>query len=143
MPRRLGASIPPRWMARLSPPIRLLATCFACPTSPIPSRSPNGSQTLTNSGGAPLSLVASFLRRNIVFGTIVRANRALVRIRRILYAIDHVRFECLALFNQLLHALGVHIFFAGKSLEIAGLPAGFITHPAPRRARQSAQPARP
>ncbi len=92
---------------------------------------------------APLSFVASFFRRNIVFWTLVRANRTLIRIRRILHAIDHVRFECLTFFNKLFDAFGVRIFLAGKSLEIAGLPTGFITHSAPRRAGHSAEPARP
>lgn len=73
----------------------------------------------------------------------MRTNRSLVGVRRILDAIDHVRFKRLTLFNEFFHALGVHIFLAGESLEVAGLPAGFIAHAAPRQLGHSAKPARP
>src|SRR6185437_15884716 len=90
-----------------------------------------------------LNFVAAFLRRNIVFAAVVRANRALVRIRRILYAVDHIGLERLAFFNKLFHTLGAGIFRAGESLQIARLPARFVAHPTLRWPRGFVQCARP
>ena len=53
---------------------------------------------------APLDFVAAFFRRDVIFQPVVRANRALVGIRSILHAVDHVGLECLPFFNELLDA---------------------------------------
>ena len=108
-------------------------------------RVPELSAALThlNRKRSNLNFVAALFRRNVVFETIVCANRALVRIGRIFHAVDHVRFERLPFFNELFHALRARILLTRKPLKVAGLPTGFIARSASRLLERSVKPVRP
>src|SRR5579859_3790482 len=62
-------------------------------------------------------------------------NFLLVGVIRTLHARHHVRFECVAFFNQLFNALRVCAFPIGQSLRIARLPARSCAWPLRHRSR--------
>src|SRR5690348_11892647 len=65
---------------------------------------------------------------NVVLGNFLGLDVALVRVWRVFHALDHARFKCLTLFDEFRDAFGIHVFDAGKTLNITRLPAALQCH---------------